>query len=103
MRHALPIALLAGAVLSVATAKAPDDPPDPADDPLPKGAPARFVTTRPILRKGPGVALIPGKFTNFLAPTVTGGIRRYDLATGRPLDNRGIVGPGYVVLSADGQ
>src|SRR5437016_1475690 len=49
------------------------------------------------------VGLIPPKYTNFLAPTITGGIRRYDLGTGRPLDKNGIVGPGQVVVSADGK
>jgi len=77
--------------------------PDPADDPLPKGAKVRFGITRPILRTGPAVALIPPDYTNFLAPTMTGTIRRYDLGTGRPLDKRGIVGPGQVVVSANGK
>ncbi len=74
-----------------------------ADDPLPKGAIVRYGITRPILRKDPHIGLIPPKYNNFLAPTMTGGIRRYDLATGRPLDNRGIVGPGQVIVSADGK
>ena len=77
--------------------------PDPADDPLPVGAKVRFGVTRPILRTNPGVALIPPGYTNFLAPTMTGGIRRHDLGTGRPLDKKGIVGPGQVVVSADGK
>ena len=74
----------------------------PADDPLPKGAKVRFCVTRPILRLNPQVALLPPRYTDFLAPTMTGGIRRYDLATGRPLDRKGVVGPGTVVVSADG-
>jgi len=49
------------------------------------------------------VGLIAPKFTNFLAPTITGGIKRYDLGTGRPLDKNGIVGPGQVIVSADGK
>ena len=72
------------------------------DDPLPKGATVRYGVTRPILRLNPHVGLIPPKYTNFLAPTMTGGIRRYDLSTGRPLDVRGIVTPGQVIVSADG-
>lgn len=56
------------------------DQPDPADDPLPK-------------------------YANFLAPTMAGGIRRYDIGTGRPLEEKGtfIVDPGHVVVSADGK
>jgi WD40 repeat protein len=73
------------------------------DDPLPKGAAARYGITRPILRLSPGVGLIPPKYTNFLAPTMDGGIRRYDLGTGRPLDKKGIVTAGQVVVSADGK
>src|ERR1700722_13843618 len=93
---------LVGPVLLLALAVWAAQPPDPADDPLPKGAKVRFGVTRPILRTGPGVAMLPG-YTNFLAPTMNGGIRRYDLGTGRPLDKRGIVGPGFVVVSADGK
>ena len=78
-------------------------PADPAADPLPPGALVRFGTTRPILRTSPGVGLIPPKYTNFLAPTMTGGIKRYDLGTGRPLEKNGIVGPGQVIVSADGK
>jgi WD40 repeat protein len=74
-----------------------------ADDPLPEGAKVRFGITRPILRTGPSVGLVPPSYTNFLAPTMAGGIRRYDLGTGRPLDKMGIVGPGQVVVSADGK
>ena len=77
--------------------------PEKTDDPLPPGAKVRFGVTRPILRTSPGVALIPPNYTNFLAPTLTGGIRRYDLGTGRPLDKKGIVGPGQVVVSANGK
>jgi WD40 repeat protein len=95
----LPLAL--AALLLAATALAAQEP-DPADDPLPKGAKVRFGTTRPILRTGPAVALVAPGFTNFLAPTMTGGIRRYDLGTGRPL-SQGVVGPGQVVVSADGK
>src|SRR5262245_25692921 len=76
---------------------------DPADDPLPVGAKVRFGVTRPILRTNPSVALIPPGYTNFLAPTLTGGVRRYDLGTGRPLDKKSIVGPGQVVVSANGK
>ena len=94
---------LVGAALFIAVTVWAVQPPDPADDPLPKGAKVRFGVTRPILRTGPGVALLPGGYTNFVAPTMSGGIRRYDLGTGRPLDKRGIVGPGHVVVSADGK
>jgi hypothetical protein len=78
-------------------------PAEPAADPLPPGALVRFGTTRPILRTSPAVALIPPKYTNFLAPTMTGGMKRYDLGTGRPLQKNGIVGPGQVIVSADGK
>ena len=74
-----------------------------ADDPLPPGATQRFGTTRYILRTNPAVGLVPPNYTTMLAPTVTGGIRPYDVKTGRPLDKQGIVGPGQVVVSADGK
>jgi WD40 repeat protein len=80
-----------------------EQPKEQADDPLPKNALVRFGITRPILRGGPSVALIPPMYTNFLAPTMTGGIRRYDVGTGRPLDKKGIVDAGQVVVSADGK
>jgi WD40 repeat protein len=73
------------------------------NEPLPPGAAARFGVTRPILRTGPAVALVPPEFTDFVAPTMTGGVRRYHLATGKPLHKDGIVGPGQVVVSADGK
>src|SRR4051812_13707866 len=87
---------------------APDEPPaDPANDPLPDGATVRYGVTRPILRTSPGVALLPPMYTNFVAPTVVGGVRRYDLGTGRPLqkaaNTEGMVGPGLVVASGDGK
>jgi len=34
---------------------------------------------------------------------MTGGIRPYAVKTGLPLDKQGIVGPGQVVVSADGK
>lgn len=75
-----------------------------ADDPLPEGARVRFGTTRPILRTGPSVDLVPPLYKTFLAPTITGGVRPYDLATGRPVVKGGsIVGPGRVVVSGDGK
>jgi WD40 repeat protein len=94
---------LVGVALLVAVANLGAQPAAPADDPLPKGAKVRYGITRPILRTSPHVALLPGAYTNFLAPTMTGGIRRYDLSTGRPLQKDGIVGAGQVVVSADGK
>lgn len=94
---------LVGTALLFAVSVLADPPPDPADDPLPKGAKVRFGVSRPILRTGPAVGLVPPGYTNFLAPTMTGGVRRYDLGTGRPLDKAGVVGPGQVVVSADGK
>src|SRR5436190_21726976 len=74
-----------------------------ADDPLPPGAKQRFGVSRPILRTNPAVGLVPPRYTTLLAPTMTGGVRRYDVQTGRPLDKEGVVGPGLVVVSADGK
>ncbi len=73
------------------------------DDPLPPGAKKRFGVSRPILRTNPAVGLVPPGYTTMLAPTMTGGIRAYDVKTGRPLDKLGVVGPGQVVVSADGK
>jgi WD40 repeat protein len=99
------LVLVGAAVLVVALASAAQPqpkPPYPADDPLPDGAKLRFGTTRPILRGSPHVGLIGPKFNDFLVPTSTGGIRRYNLGTGRPLD-KGQVVSGQVVVSADGK
>jgi WD40 repeat protein len=73
------------------------------DDPLPPGAKLRFGVSRHILRGNPAVGLVPPGYTTLLAPTVTGGIRRYDVKTGWPRDKQGIVGSGQVVVSADGK
>ena len=101
---ALLLALSAWAERASPVPKAgPAPPADPADDPLPRGAKVRFGVTRPIVRKSPAVALLPPAYTTFLAPTMTGGVRRYHLGTGRPLDKAGVVGPGCVVVSADGK
>ncbi len=95
-------------VLSVSAAP-PDPPPpaDPANDPLPEGAKTRFGVTRPILRTNPSVGLVPPGYTNFLAPTMSGGVRRYDIGTGRPLSKvtaaKDLVGPGQIVVSTNGK
>ncbi|MBN9117683.1 MAG: WD40 repeat domain-containing protein [Planctomycetes bacterium] len=91
-------------MLFAATAQPPKpkDAADPADDPLPDGAKVRYGISRPILRGNPHVGLVGPKFHDFLAPTMEGGVRRYNLGTGRPL-NEGPVCPGRVVVSADGK
>lgn len=107
----MPVSLLrlplVGAALLVALAAVaadPPPPPDPADDPLPPGAKARFSVTRYILRTNPSVGLVPPTYTTFLAPTVLGGIRPYDVGTHRPLIRGGpLVGPGNVAVSGDGK
>ena len=94
-------------VLPRVAAQPESKPQDPADDPLPAGAKLRFGVTRPILRGNPAVALLPGNYTSFLAPTVSGGVRQYDLGTGRPLkkaENAGmLISPGRVEVSASGK
>ena len=97
----LPLALVGAALWCIGPVHAQKA--EPADDPLPAGAVVRYGISRPILLWNPAVGLIAPKYTNFLAPTMTGGIRRYDLATGRPLDKKGIVSPGTVIVSADGK
>jgi WD40 repeat protein len=82
--------------------KPPPKPVDPANDPLPDGAKSRFGISRPILRGSPHVGIIGPKMDDFLAPTLDGGVRRYNLATGRPL-NAGPVCPGRVVVSGNGK
>lgn len=80
-----------------------DREPRNAGDPLPPGAKMRFGVSRPILRTNPAVGLVAPGYTTLLAPTVTGGVRPYDIKTGRPLEKEAIVGPGQVVVSADGK
>ncbi len=94
---------LAGVALLLALAVGAGSPPALAEEPLPEGAVARLGLACHILPGNPAVALEPPDYITFLAPTTTGGVRRYDLATGRPLDKEGLVGPGQVVVSADGK
>jgi WD40 repeat protein len=96
----LPAAL---ALLAFQTARVEAQPKEPPREPLPEGAAQRFGVSRPILRNNPTVALLGPKYVDFLAPTMTGGIRRYSLETGKPLDKNGIVDVGQVVVSADGK
>ncbi len=97
------VSTFVGIMLLFGVAVCAQPPADVVNDPLPKGAVVRYGITRPILRQSPGVGLIPPKYTNFVAPTMDGGIRRYDLGTGRPLDNKGIVTAGQAIVSADGK
>ena len=71
LRFPLAGAVLLLAALSTWTASAADV----ADDPLPKGAKVRFGVSRPILRTGPEIALVPPLYSDFLAPTVNGSVR----------------------------
>jgi WD40 repeat protein len=87
-------------VLLLASVAAAADPGPPAD-PLPEGATVRFGTSRHVLTYGPHVGMIGPKFTEFLVPTTGGGVRRYNLATGKPL-TAGALTAGRVVVSADG-
>lgn len=97
--------LLLISLFVLAMSKASADPDvEPANDPLPDGAKVRFGTTRPILRTAPSVALVPPTFKTFLAPTITGGVRAYDLGTGRPVAKLGpLLSAGRVVVSANGK
>jgi WD40 repeat protein len=94
-------------VLSPIAAQPDPKPQDPADDPLPSEAKLRFGVTRPILRGNPAVALLAPGYTNFVAPTLGGGVRQYDLGTGRPLKKATTAGmlisPGQVTASGDGK
>src|SRR5262245_12114861 len=96
------VALLVTLFSATAQPPKPKGAADPADDPLPDGAKVRFGISRPILRGSPHVGLIGPKFDDFLAPTRDGVTRRYNLGTGRPL-NQGPVTFGRVVVSADGK
>jgi WD40 repeat protein len=92
-------------LLAAGAQPVPKDPPkkaDPADDPLPDGAKVRFGISRPILRGSPHVGLVNPKVHDFFAPTLDGGVRRYNLGTGRPL-NPGAVTSGQVTVSGDGR
>jgi hypothetical protein len=76
---------------------------EPKKDPLPDGALVRFGDSRPILRAGPAVGLITSDLQSILAPTITTGLRAFEMKSGRPLEKVGIVGPGQVVVSGNGQ
>src|SRR5687767_1606737 len=56
------------------------------DDPLPKGAKARFGSARMVFRAGTEIALLPPDYTTAVTADAMGGLRRFDVATGRPLD-----------------
>jgi WD40 repeat protein len=98
----LRVSIVAAAMLLPLLADAQPKAPDPADDPLPEGGKVRYGISRPILRGSPHVGPIGPKFDDFIVPTADGGIRRYNLATGRPF-NKGSVVNGRVVVSADGK
>ena len=76
-----------------------------ADDPLPKGAKVRFGSSRMFFRYTPAVAFVPPDYKTFLVRELTGGLRRYEASTGRPLDGGGAETTlgGRVVVSADGK
>lgn len=103
------LALIAALVLPCLGLRAdePKDKPDPSAEPLPPGATVLYGVIRPILRTNPDVALLPPTYTQFVAPTMSGGVRRYDLKTGQPLQKvlnpAGLVGPGHVVVSGNGK
>ena len=98
--------LVASMLVSLSTAWAvaqPADDPKNPKEPLPDGAVQRFGLTRPILRNNPVIALVAPAYSDFLAPTMTGSVRRYSLETGKPLQKDGIVEAGTVAISADGK
>jgi WD40 repeat protein len=98
-------------VLPARGAQAPKDNPkdDPKDDPsgdaLPKDAKVRLGGGRMVFRYAPAFSLLPPDFKTILVPDVQGGIRRFDAATGRPLDKHpgDGTGGGQVVVSRDGK
>ena len=98
--------LVAAVLVSIAASSAiaqPDDDPKSPKEPLPEGAVQRFGLTRPILRNNPVIALVAPAYSDFVAPTMTGSVRRYSLETGKPLQKDGIVESGQVAISADGK
>lgn len=97
------LGLVLGAVLF---ARADDStpgrvPPEAKDAPLPDQAKARLGTP-PLAERI--VALLPPDYKTFLATDSTGATRRYDLATGRPVDDKKGFSPGYgqFTVSNDG-
>jgi WD40 repeat protein len=101
--RSLPLAALLLAVLGPASPRSPAA--DPPDEPLPDGAKARLGTARMAFRGATGAVLLPPDYATFIVPHPKG-FRRYDAATGRPLDKDSTdrAGPGgSVVVSADGK
>ena len=75
-------------------------------DPLPKGAAARYGVSRLGVRAWATPA--PPAYSAFLVPDPDGGLRAYDVVTGRPVGEgppapKPVAGGGGVVVSADGK
>lgn len=106
-RPTLVAALLTSAGLTAAGSPAADDPRDsPKETPLPKGAKARLGNSQLVFRFATAATLLPPDYKTVLIPDDRGAVLRYELATGRALDNeRGDAVPAdaLVVLSADGK
>ncbi|MBX9627303.1 MAG: hypothetical protein K2X82_26105, partial [Gemmataceae bacterium] len=90
-----------GIVLAASAALAADPKTDLYGDPLPEGAIARLghvgrATTNDL-------CLVPPGYTTYLGPAADGGVRRYDLATCRPVGPGSGPGAGKVRVSADGK
>jgi hypothetical protein len=78
---------------------------EPKADALPKGAKVRLGTEQFGFRFSPSGVQLPPEFRTMLIPDTVNGFRRFDVATGKPLDDFKSVGPGSVglVVSANGR
>jgi WD40 repeat protein len=102
----IPALGLALALALAATTRA-DDPKKPADD-LPEGAKLRLGEARLVFRFSLSLSLLPPDYKAIALAEGDGTLRRVDVATGRPLDDRkepagGLYGNYPVVTSADGK
>jgi WD40 repeat protein len=99
---AIGLAISGGSRPPFAAAQEPKQ--EPKDDPLPKGAKVRLGGVPTSFRYVPAYSLLPPDYKTVLLADLQGGLRRYDVTTGRALDKQpdgGFGGP--VVASRDGK
>lgn len=97
--------LVAAALFSCYPLQGTEPVADNKDEPLPKGAKLRLGNDRLSFRFAPGFTLVPPSYTELLIPEVSGGVRHFDVSTGRQMDKLGVgsVVGGQVMVSGDGK
>ena len=96
--------VLAIALFLVLPARGQEKPKDASQDaPLPKGAKLRLGGNGLRFRFNPSICLLPPDYKTVLVPTVTDGVREFDVATGQPTGKGDDTSAGMIVVSGDGK